>query len=45
MTGQGISQIVVYSVALVGGLTVAFDNPARRAFVVEMFGTMSVTFV
>lgn len=26
----------VYAVALVGGFTVAFDNPARRAFVVEM---------
>jgi MFS family permease len=26
----------IYAVALVGGLTVAFDNPARRAFVVEM---------
>jgi MFS family permease len=26
----------VYAVALVGGITVAFDNPARRAFVVEM---------
>jgi MFS family permease len=26
----------LYSVALVGGITVAFDNPARRAFVVEM---------
>ncbi len=26
----------VYAVALFGGVTVAFDNPARRAFVVEM---------
>ncbi len=26
----------IYLVALVGGVTVAFDNPARRAFVVEM---------
>lgn len=26
----------VYLVALVGGVTVAFDNPARRSFVVEM---------
>lgn len=25
-----------YAIAFVGGLTVAFDNPARRAFVVEM---------
>ncbi len=27
---------MVYAVALMGGFTVAFDNPARRAFVVEM---------
>ena len=26
----------VFAVSLVGGFTVAFDNPARRAFVVEM---------
>ena len=26
----------VYAVALIGGITVAFDNPARRSFVVEM---------
>src|SRR4051812_20094424 len=26
----------IYSIALVGGVTIAFDNPARRAFVVEM---------
>ncbi|UDY34228.1 MFS transporter [Dermatobacter hominis] len=26
----------IYAVAFFGGLTVAFDNPARRAFVVEM---------
>jgi MFS family permease len=26
----------LYAVALVGGVTMAFDNPARRAFVVEM---------
>jgi MFS family permease len=26
----------VYAVALVGGMTIAFDNPARRSFVVEM---------
>ncbi len=26
----------IYAVALFGGFTVAFDNPARRAFVVEM---------
>ncbi len=26
----------IYSIALIGGLTIAFDNPARRAFVVEM---------
>jgi MFS family permease len=26
----------IYAVAFVGGLTLAFDNPARRSFVVEM---------
>lgn len=26
----------IYAVAFLGGLTVAFDNPARRSFVVEM---------
>ncbi len=26
----------IYLVAVVGGVTIAFDNPARRAFVVEM---------
>ena len=30
------SVLAVYGVALLGGLTVAFDNPARRSFVVEM---------
>jgi MFS family permease len=29
----------VFAVSLAGGLTVAFDNPARRAFVVEMVPT------
>ncbi len=28
--------LAIYAVAFVGGVTVAFDNPARRAFVVEM---------
>jgi len=28
--------LAIYAVALLGGLTVAFDNPARRSFVVEM---------
>jgi MFS family permease len=28
--------LAIYAVALVGGITIAFDNPARRAFVVEM---------
>lgn len=28
--------LAIYAVALIGGITVAFDNPARRAFVVEM---------
>jgi MFS family permease len=30
------SVIAVFGVAMIGGITVAFDNPARRAFVVEM---------
>ena len=30
------SVLAIYAVALVGGVTVAFDNPARRAFVNEM---------
>jgi MFS family permease len=29
----------IYGVALIGGLTVAFDNPARRSIVVEMVPT------
>src|SRR2546421_12020778 len=28
--------LAIYAVALIGGITIAFDNPARRAFVVEM---------
>ena len=28
--------LAIYAVALVGGVTIAFDNPARRSFVVEM---------
>jgi MFS family permease len=28
--------LAIYGVAFVGGLTLAFDNPARRAFVTEM---------
>lgn len=28
--------LAIYAVAVVGGFTVAFDNPARRAFVVEL---------
>ena len=31
--------LAVYGVAVVGGTTTAFDNPARRAFVVEMVPT------
>jgi MFS family permease len=30
------SVMAIYAVALIGGVTIAFDNPARRAFVVEM---------
>ena len=33
----------VYGVALVGGLTIAFDNPARRSFVVEMVPAAEMT--
>lgn len=32
----------LYAVAVFGGFTVAFDNPARRAFVVEMVPTEDV---
>ena len=32
----------VYALASVGGVTIAFDNPARRAFVVEMVDTAGV---
>ncbi len=28
--------LAIYAVAMIGGVTIAFDNPARRAFVVEM---------
>ncbi len=28
--------LAIYAVALIGGVTVAFDNPARRSFVVEI---------
>jgi MFS family permease len=28
--------LAIYAVAMLGGITTAFDNPARRAFVVEM---------
>ncbi|MDQ2826742.1 MAG: MFS transporter [Actinomycetota bacterium] len=28
--------LAIYGVALLGGFTIAFDNPARRSFVVEM---------
>jgi MFS family permease len=35
--------IAVYAIAFVGGVTVAFDNPARRAFVVEMVPEDAIT--
>ena len=35
--------LAVYAVALVGGLTIAFDNPARRSFVVEMVPPENMT--
>ena len=34
--------LAIFAVAMVGGVTVAFDNPARRAFVVEMVPESSV---
>jgi MFS family permease len=34
--------LAIDAVALIGGCTVAFDNPARRAFVVEMVGDEDV---
>ncbi len=37
------SVVAVYAVAFVGGITVAFDNPARRAFVVEMVPEDAIT--
>ncbi len=36
------SLAAIYVIAFVGGLTVAFDNPARRAFVVEMVPEASI---
>ncbi len=33
----------IYAVALVGGITIAFDNPARRAFVTEMVPEKDIT--
>ncbi|MFI5044368.1 MAG: MFS transporter [Acidimicrobiales bacterium] len=35
--------LAVYGVALIGGVTIAFDNPARRSFVVEMVPTDDMT--
>src|SRR3954447_12482512 len=32
----------IFAVAMIGGITTAFDNPARRAFVVEMVDDDSV---
>jgi MFS family permease len=32
------SVAAIYAIAFVGGVTMAFDNPARRSFVVEMVG-------
>jgi MFS family permease len=33
----------IYAVALIGGVTIAFDNPARRAFVTEMVPEDNIT--
>lgn len=38
----GLPVWTIYVVALFGGFTTAFDNPARRAFVVEMVPTEDV---
>ena len=35
--------LAIYAVALVGGVTIAFDNPARRSFVVEMVPAENMT--
>ena len=37
------SVLAIYAIAFVGGITVAFDNPARRAFVVEMVPESGIT--
>jgi len=37
------SVLAIYAIAFVGGVTVAFDNPARRAFVVEMVPESGIT--
>lgn len=41
-TGQ-VSTLVVYAYSLLFGLTVAVDNPTRRAFVMEMVGPDRLT--
>lgn len=41
--GDRPSVAAIYVVAFLGGLTVAFDNPARRAFVVEMVSDHDMT--
>jgi MFS family permease len=35
--------LAIYAVAFVGGMTMAFDNPARRSFVVEMVPEENMT--
>ncbi len=37
------SVAAIYAIAFVGGVTIAFDNPARRAFVVEMVPESGIT--
>jgi len=34
--GDPTSVLPIYAIAVLGGVTMAFDNPARRSFVVEM---------
>src|SRR3989440_8111314 len=35
--------LAIYAVAMIGGITMAFDNPARRSFVVEMVPEANMT--
>ena len=39
----GAPIVIIYGIALAGGVATAFDNPARRSFVVEMVEPAEVT--